>query len=136
MANTGKALSLKRLIQQFISDGDLVYLEGLLANRLPMAAVNELIRAQRRNLKLVSAPNGLAIDQLIGAGCVAEVEFYFLGFTTKQGFASMHRFREAVEANTIQAKESMGYAIAMALRAGAFGIPFIPIPDSPREKLT
>ena len=73
--------------------------------------------------------NGLAVDQLIGAGSVAELEFYFLGFMTEQGFASMRRFRSAAEKGAIQVKESMGYAICMGLRASAFGIPFIPLPD-------
>ncbi len=94
-----------------------------------MAVIHELIRAKVRNLRVVSAPNGLAIDQLIGAGCVAELEFYFLGFMTQNGFAMMHRFRDAAEQGTIQVKESMGYAICMALRAGAYGIPFMPLPD-------
>jgi glutaconate CoA-transferase subunit A len=94
-----------------------------------MAVVHEIIRAQLRDLRVVSAPNGLAIDQLVGAGAVADLEFYFLGFMTRNGFATMRRFREASEAGALRVKESMGYAICMALRAGAFGIPFIPLPD-------
>lgn len=117
------------MIQDFIPNGCHLYLEGVLANRLPMAAIHEIIRANRRKLKVVSAPNGLAVDQLIGAGCVEEVEFYFLGFMTKEGFATMRRFRAAAEGGTIRIKESMGYAICMGLRAGAYGIPFIPLPD-------
>jgi len=129
MAGTSKVVSLDRAVQRLVPDGSLVYIEGVLANRLPMAAVHEVIRARRRNLRLVSAPNGLAVDQLVGAGCVEEVEFYFLGFMTDRGFASMRRFREASEQGTIKVRESMGYAICMALRAGAYGIPFIPLPD-------
>lgn len=117
------------MIQDFIPNGCHIYLEGLLVNRLPMAAVHEIIRANRRDLQVVSAPNGLAVDQLIGAGCVAEIEFYFLGFMTENGFASMRRFRSAAEDGTVRVKESMGYAICMGLRAGAYGIPFIPLPD-------
>lgn len=117
------------MIQEFIPDSTHLYIEGILANRLPIAAIHEIIRAQRRKLRIVSAPNGLAVDQLIGAGAVAEVEFYFLGFMTEQGFATMRRFRSAAEAGTIHVKESMGYAICMALRAGAYGIPYIPLPD-------
>ncbi len=122
-------MPLKQMVQQFIPDKCQIYLEGLLVNRLPMAAVHEIIRAKRTGLRIVSAPNGLAVDQLIGAGMVAEIEFYFLGFMTEKGFASMRRFRSAVENGTLQIKESMGYAICMGLRAGAFGIPFIPLPD-------
>jgi glutaconate CoA-transferase subunit A len=117
------------MIQKFIHNKTHLYLEGILANRLPMAAIHEIIRAQRRKLRIVSAPNGLAVDQLIGAGVVEEVEFYFLGFMTEAGFATMRRFRSAAEEGTIRVKESMGYAICMALRAGAYGIPYIPLPD-------
>jgi glutaconate CoA-transferase subunit A len=129
MSETSKFIPLDQLVRKFIPDGSHIYLEGLLVNRLPMAAVHELIRANVRNLRVVSAPNGLAIDQLIGAGCISELEFYFLGFMTQNGFATMRRFRDAVEEGSIHVKESMGYAICMGLRAGAFGIPFIPLPD-------
>ncbi|MHA2405679.1 MAG: CoA transferase subunit A, partial [Candidatus Hermodarchaeia archaeon] len=122
-------MSLHQLVRKHISHGSHVYLEGLLVNRLPMAAVHEIIRAQLQELRVVSAPNGLAIDQLVGAGAIAELEFYFLGFMTRNGFATMRRFREATETGALRVKESMGYAICMALRAGAFGIPFIPLPD-------
>jgi glutaconate CoA-transferase subunit A len=117
------------MVQDFIPDKSQIYLEGLLVNRLPMAAIHEIIRSKSRQLRIISAPNGLAVDQLVGAGTVTEIEFYFLGFMTEQGFASMQRFRVAAETGMIRVKESMGYAIVMGLRAGAYGIPFIPLPD-------
>ena len=129
MSESSIFTSLSEMVHQHITNGSHIYLEGLLVNRLPMAAVHEVIRADLRELRIVSAPNGLAVDQLIGAGLVTELEFYFLGFMTQNGFATMRRFREAAETGTIRVKESMGYAICMALRAGAFGIPFIPLPD-------
>lgn len=129
MPQRRKIMPLEQMIAHFVPNGAQIYLEGLLANRLPMAAVHQMIRAKRRKLKLICAPNGIAVDQLVGAGCVKEIEFYFLGFMTKTGFASMRRFRAAVEQGRLEAKESMGYAICMGLRAGAYGIPFIPLPD-------
>ncbi len=129
MPQTKKIMPLEQMIAHLVPNGSQIYLEGLLANRLPMAAVHQIIRAKRRKLKLICGPNGIAVDQLVGAGCVKEVEFYFLGFMTKTGFASMRRFRTAVEQGELEAKESMGYAICMGLRAGAYGIPFIPLPD-------
>ncbi|MFX1563714.1 MAG: CoA-transferase [Promethearchaeota archaeon] len=129
MPDSAKIMSLKDMIRKFVPNRSHIYIEGILCNRLPMAAVHEVIRAKRRNLRLVSAPNSLAIDQLVGSSCVEEVEFYFLGHMTNQGFATMRRFREASEKGIIRVKESMGYSICMALRAGAYGIPFIPIPD-------
>ncbi len=129
MPHTTKIMSLNQLVHDFIPNGSHIYLEGLLTNRLPMAAVHEIIRKNLRDLRLTCAPNGLAVDQLIGAGTIAEIEFYFLGFMVPTGFASMHRFREAARKGTIHLKESMGYAVCMGLRAGAFGLPFIPIPD-------
>jgi len=129
MTDSSKFTSLSQLVRQNISNGSHVYIEGVLLNRSPMAAVHEIIRAKLRKLRVVSAPNGLAIDQLIGANAITELEFYFLGFMTQNGFAAMRRFREASKNESIRVKESMGYAICMALRAGAFGIPFIPLPD-------
>jgi glutaconate CoA-transferase subunit A len=129
MTDLTKFMSLGQMVSEFIKDGSHIYIEGILANRLPMAIIHEIIRQKLKNLRIVSAPNGIAVDQLVGADCVAEVEFYFLGFMTQQGFATMRQFRTAVEEGRVMSKESMGYAICMALRAGAFGIPFIPLPD-------
>lgn len=129
MTPLAKFMSLNKMVQDFVADGNLVYIEGILANRSPMAIIHEIIRKGRQNLRIISAPNGIAIDQLIGANCVNEIEFYFLGFMTQTGFAPMRRFRSAVEARKLKVKESMGYAICMGLRAGAYGIPFIPLPD-------
>jgi glutaconate CoA-transferase subunit A len=129
MTESSKITSLANLVEQNILNGSHIYLEGILANRLPIAAIHEIIRAQAKELRIVSAPNSIGVDQLIGAGLVSELEFYFLGVMTPSGFATMRRFREATESGTIRVKESMGYAICMALRAGAYGIPFIPLPD-------
>ncbi len=129
MRESTKVMSLSHMVSQFIKNSSQVYIDGILANRLPMAIIHEIIRQGQKDLRIVSAPNGIAVDQLVGAGCVEEVEFYFLGLMTQQGFATMRQIRTAVETGLVRIKESMGYAICMALRAGAFGIPFIPLPD-------
>ncbi|MFX1566143.1 MAG: CoA-transferase, partial [Promethearchaeota archaeon] len=113
MTASSKITSLANLIEQNITVGSHIYLEGILANRLPMAAIHEIIRAQVKKLRIVSAPGSIGVDQLIGAGSVSDLEFYFLGVMTKTGFATMRRFREAAERGTIRVKESMGYAICM-----------------------
>jgi len=63
-----------------IDDGATIGLGGWIFNSQPMALVRELIRRNKRNLRIVPAPGSIAPDMLIGAGCVAETGCVFISF--------------------------------------------------------
>ena len=63
-----------------IEDGATIGIGGWIFNSQPMALVRELIRRNKRNLRLVPAPGSIAPDMLIGAGCVAETGCVFISF--------------------------------------------------------
>jgi glutaconate CoA-transferase subunit A len=91
-----------------------------------MALVRELIRRNKRNLRLVPAPGSIAPDMLIGAGCVAETGCVFISF---EQFGLAPHFRRAAEAGSIKIHELDGPAIAGGLRAAACDLPYGLIPD-------
>ena len=64
-----------------------------------MALVRELIRRNKRNLRLVPAPGSIAPDMLIGAGCVAETGCVFISF---EQFGLAPHFRRAAESGSDQ----------------------------------
>ena len=109
-----------------IEDGAIVGIGGWIFNSQPMALVRELIRRNKRNLRLVPAPGSIAPDMLIGAGCVAETGCVFISF---EQFGLAPHFRRAAEAGSIKIHELDGPAIAGGLRAAACDLPYGLIPD-------
>ena len=109
-----------------IEDGATVGIGGWIFNSQPMALVRELIRRNKRNLKLVPAPGSIAPDMLIGAGCVAETGCVFISF---EQFGLAPHFRRAAESGTVKIHELDGPAIAGGLRAAACDLPYGLIPD-------
>lgn len=109
-----------------IEDGATVGLGGWIFNSQPMALVRELIRRNKRNLRLVPAPGSIAPDMLIGAGCVAETGCVFISF---EQFGLAPHFRRAAETASIKIHELDGPAIAGGLRAAACDLPYGLIPD-------
>lgn len=111
-----------------IPDGSLVTFGGFDLNRAPMALARELVRQGRRGLRLVSPPNPLPLDLLVGAGAVASVEFGYLGFQYEHGFVVAPNVRRAIERGTLAWRERDVFEIVQGLRAAATGVPFLPIP--------
>lgn len=90
-----------------------------------MEAVRALIRAKRKNLKLLGVPVlGLSADLLIGAGCVAEVHSSAVSLG-EAGLAP--RFSEAVERGEIKVVDYTCPAVHTALQATEKGVPFMPL---------
>src|SRR5262249_19013194 len=80
-----------------IPDGALVTFGGFDLNRAPMALVREIVRQKRRGLRLVSPPNPLPLDFLVGAGAAASIDFGYLGFQYEHGFVVAPNVRRAIE---------------------------------------
>lgn len=98
--------------------------------RPPLALVFELIRAQKRDLQLISLPNPLPAELLVAAGVATRVELAFGAITLDNRVRPMPSLRRAMERGTISWREHDGYRVVQRLRAAAMGIPFIPAPDA------
>src|ERR1700692_3530463 len=87
-------VQLKEAVQQMVRDGDVVALEGF-THMIPFAAGHEIIRQGRRDLTLIRMTPDLIYDQMIGMGTARKLVFSWGG---NPGVGSLHRFRDAVEA--------------------------------------
>ena len=116
-----------------VPDGALLTLGGFQLNRAPMALVLELIRQGRKGLRIVTLPNPLPLDLLVGAGAAPEIEFGFLGFQYEDGFVVAPSVRRAIERGTVRWRERDVYEIVQGLRAAAFGVRFLPAPGVERS---
>lgn len=122
MTQPRKVSSLAEAVR-LISDGDVVALGGHTARRHPMAAVREIARQGKRRLHVAGWNNGIDMDLLIGAGCVAVVETSYIGIGSL-GLA--RNFRRAAEAGAIRVIEHSETTAMDRFRAASIGLPLLP----------
>jgi glutaconate CoA-transferase subunit A len=118
-----KLFSLSDAIGRFVPDGATVVLGTGLESCIPFAAGHEIIRQRKRDLTLVGPISDMLFDQLIGGGCVKEIRAAWVGNVIT---GSGYNFRRAVEGGQIQVEDHSNLTLALALRAGAMGVPFLP----------
>jgi glutaconate CoA-transferase subunit A len=93
---------------------------------IPFAFGHELIRQRKRDLVLIGPISDVLFDQLIGAGCVREIQAAWVG-NVSAGLA--YCYRRAMEEGIprrITVRDHSNFSIAQALLAGAIGAPYIP----------
>ena len=115
-------LSLPEAIAAYVHDSTTVAMEGF-THLIPFAAGHEIIRQQKRDLKLIRMTPDLIYDQMIGMGCVRKLTFSWGG---NPGVGSLHRLRDAVEngwPQPLELEEHSHAAMANAYAAGAAGLP-------------
>jgi glutaconate CoA-transferase subunit A len=122
-----KLTKLSHAIGENVHDGDLLIFGGMKVNRVPVAAVHELIRQKKRDLRVMGLPNPLPTDMLCGAGSLKRVEFCYMGIQGDKGFAQMRNFRRAAEQGITETMEEIGWITIQQILAGALQIPFIPV---------
>ena len=118
-----KLQSLHEAVENFVSDGDVVYAAGF-THLIPFAAGHEIIRQGRRNLTLARATPDLIYDQMVAAGCAAKVIFSYMG---NPGVGSLRIVRAAIEKGNLEWEEYSHFGMITRLQAGASGLPFLPM---------
>lgn len=106
-----------------VADGATVALGGTWLSSRPMAAVRQLIRGGRRDLRIVSLTGGLEVDVLVGAGVAREVAFCFVSLGP---FGLAPRFGAAVAAGAIVTDEHSGHGLTVAIEAASRGLESMP----------
>ena len=125
-----KVLTLRQAIADFVPDGSSVALGLQMEQMIPFAAGHELIRQKKRELRLIGPISDILFDQLIGAGCVKDVVAAWVGNVM---MGSAYNFRRATEEENpgtpgekLKVFNMTNFSLALALQAGAMGVPFLP----------
>jgi glutaconate CoA-transferase, subunit A len=113
-----------------IPDGAWLAPGGFMIGRAPMALVFALVRAGRRELRMISLPNPLPAEILVATGSAARIELLFGAITLANKVRNMPSLKRAIERGTISWVEHDGYRVVQRLRAASMGLPFIPAPDA------
>ena len=118
-----KLLDMRDAISQFVPDGSSVALGLQMEQMIPFAAGNEIIRQGKRGLTLIGPISDILFDQMIGAGCASRIIAAWVGNVM---MGSAYNFRRAAEHHALAVTNMTNFAIALALQAGAMGVPFLP----------
>jgi glutaconate CoA-transferase subunit A len=119
-----------------IPDGSSIATGGFMLGRAPIAIVLELIKQEKRGLRLISLPNPLPAELLVAAGCASHVELAFSALSVAGRVRSMPALKRAIEGGTITWAEHDGYRVVQRLRAASMGLPFLPAPDADATALS
>jgi glutaconate CoA-transferase, subunit A len=118
-----KLVSMRDAVAELVPDGASVAMGLQLEQMIPFAAGHEIIRQRKRGLTLIGPISDILFDQVIGAGCVEKVIAAWVGNVM---MGSAYNFRRAVEQNGMQIFNMTNFSVALALEAGAMGVPFLP----------
>jgi glutaconate CoA-transferase, subunit A len=106
-----------------VRDGERLGAGGLHFVRLPMAALDALIRAGRKDLHFISWGGGLGLELMLAAGAVRKISFCFCSLDV---FGLAPLFRKALEEQTVQADEWPALAMIQGFHAAQQGLPSMP----------
>ncbi len=118
-----KLLTMRDAIAAHVSDGASVALGCQMEQMIPFAAGHEIMRQRKRDLTLIGPISDILFDQMIGAGCVKQIIAAWVGNVM---MGSAYNFRREVESGRVQVTNLTNFAVALALQAGAMGVPFLP----------
>ena len=118
-------MSMRDAVARYVRDGDVVVIEGF-THLISFAAGHEIIRQRRRDLTLCRLTPDLIYDQMIAAGCARKLVFSWAG---NPGVGSLHAFRRAVEAGTLEIEEYSHFGMVARFAAGAARLPFWTLRD-------
>jgi len=118
-----KLRTLSEAVDRFVPDGSSVAMGLSLESLIPFAAAHEIIRQHKCDLTLIGPISDILFDQVIGAGCVKKIRAAWVGNVIT---GSCYNFRRAVETGRLAIEDHSNLTLAMALRAGAMGVSFMP----------
>src|SRR4051812_38049535 len=125
-----KVQSLAAAISGLVPESSSIALGLQMEQMIPFAAAHEIMRQKKRDLRLIGPISDILFDQLIGAGCVKDVVAAWVG-NVMMGTA--YNFRRAVEQENpgtpgekLKIFNMSNFTLALALQAGAMGVPFLP----------
>ncbi len=108
-----------------IQDGACVGLGGNTLNRAPMLAVFEMVKQEKKHLRIIKTAGAMDVDVLAYGHCADSVDAGFISYESQFGLAG--HYRKGVQTGTIKANEHACYTVISALRAASYGIGFMPV---------
>jgi glutaconate CoA-transferase subunit A len=106
-----------------VSDGESVAFGGGWFANHPMAAVRQLIRAGRKDIRAITVVGSVDMDLLAAAGTLGHLSF---SMVTVEAFGLAPNVRKAIESGNVPFTEFTGLGLLIGLEAQGRGMPFLP----------
>lgn len=122
-----KITPLKDAVANLIEDGDRLVMGAGLESGIPFAATHEIIRQGKKDLKIVAPISDASTDMMIGMGCASGIIGAWVG-NVSGGLG--HNYRRSIEQGvpqTVSIEDHSNFSLGMALLAGSYGIPYMPM---------
>jgi len=119
-----KIMTMNKAIDEFIKDGDVVYLGGFIQHE-PYAAVHEIIRQGKKELTVSKSAGMIALDQVIGAGCASRIITTYVWNPLPRPAHALRRSIEKGIPHRIQIEEYSILSLTLSYFAGALDLPFV-----------
>lgn len=107
-----------------IKEGDTITISGMSIHRNPIAFIQAMINEGIRNLNFVDREPGLGLELLLQNNMLRTVR---VAMATLEWFGMLPSFRKKAEKGEIRVIEDSCGAFIAGIRAGAFGVPFMPV---------
>jgi len=118
-----KLITLEEAVN-LVKDGSSITISGMSFHRNPMAFIYALIKAGKRDLFFIDREPGFGLEILLKYGVVKKVR---AAMATLEWFGIPPYFRKMIENKDVEFIEDTCGAFIAGIRAGAFGIPFMPV---------
>ena len=110
---------------KLVKNGDSITISGISIHRNPMAFIYSLVKEGIRNLYFIDREPGFGLEVLLKYGAVRKLR---VAMSTVEWFSSIPKyFRKAIENKEVEILEDTCGAFISGIRAGAFGVPFMPV---------
>lgn len=106
-----------------VADGESVAFGGGWFANHPMAAVRQLIRAGRKDIRAITVVGSADMDLLAAAGALGHLAF---SMVTLEAFGLAPNVRKVIESGAVPFTEFTGLGLLIGLEAQGRGVPFLP----------
>lgn len=118
-----KLMEVSEAVKKFIPDGSHVAMAGFAITRNAMALAHEIIRQGRRDLIVSESIGDMALDLMVGAGVVREVNY---GGGSLDRLGRIDCVNKAIVERRIRINEYSNFAMVSRFLGGALGLSFMP----------
>jgi glutaconate CoA-transferase subunit A len=120
---TSKVMSLNEAVD-LINNGDLITISGMTFFRNPTSFIAALVNSNKKDLSFVDREPGFGLDVLTAAN---KLKMIRAAMATFEHFGLSPSVRKAAERKQVDYLEDTCGAVIAGLRAGAQGVPFMPV---------
>lgn len=123
MSVESKLMDLSEAVKRFVLSGSHIAMAGFAITRSAMAVAHEIIRQGIRDLTVSESIGDMALDLMVGAGVVREVNY---GGGSLDRLGRIDCVNKAIVERKIRVNEYSNFSMVSRFLGGALGLTFIP----------